>query len=115
MERQPADVTQMLVALRDGDAESQNRLYQAVYDELHRIAARYMRRERQGHTLQATALIHEAYVELLDQNKNFQNRAHFYGVAACVMRRILVDHARTHRTAKRGGGVEKLSLEAALP
>ena len=116
MEERTRDVTRMLVALRGGDAEVEHELYQAVYGELHRMAARYMRRERPDHTLQATALIHEAYVDLIDQrHKDWQNRAHFYGVAANVMRRILIDHARTHRTAKRGGRAQKLSLDDALP
>ena len=111
MEQQSRNVTQLLVAVRNGNQEAQERLYSAVYDELHRLAARYMRRERPDHTLQATALIHEAYVDMIDQGKDFQNRAHFYGVAAHVMRRILVDHARAHRTAKRGGRDQKISLD----
>jgi RNA polymerase sigma-70 factor, ECF subfamily len=116
MEDRARDVTQLLVALRAGNAEAESELYHAVYGELHRMAARYMRRERPDHTLQATALIHEAYVDLIDQhNKDWQNRAHFYGVAANVMRRILIDYARTHRTAKRGGLNQKLSLDDALP
>jgi RNA polymerase sigma factor (TIGR02999 family) len=117
VEERAPNVTQLLIAVRDGDSVAQSKLYQAVYAELHRIAARYMRRERPDHTLQATALIHEAYVDLIDQHetKQWQNRAHFYAVAANVMRRILVDHARTHRTAKRGGGGKKLSLDEAVP
>jgi RNA polymerase sigma-70 factor (ECF subfamily) len=116
MEKGRRDITQLLVAVRGGDSQAQSQLYQAVYAELHQIAARYMRRERSDHTLQATALIHEAYVDLIDQHtKDWQNRAHFYGVAASVMRRILVDHARTHRTAKRGGREQKLSLDDAMP
>jgi RNA polymerase sigma factor (TIGR02999 family) len=116
MEERAAEVTRLLVAVRAGQAEAEGELYRAVYAELHRIAARYMRRERPDHTLQATALIHEAYVDLIDQqHKDWQNRAHFYGVAANVMRRILIDHARAHRTAKRGGRDQKLSLDEALP
>jgi RNA polymerase sigma factor (TIGR02999 family) len=116
MDGRAGDVTQLLVAVRGGDREAESKLYHAVYAELHRIAARYMRRERPNHTLQPTALIHEAYVDLIDQHeKDWQNRAHFYGVAASVMRRILVDHARSHQTAKRGGGEQKLSLDDALP
>ena len=116
MEEGARPVTELLVAVRGGDQDAAGKLYQAVYAELHRIAARYMRRERPDHTLQATALIHEAYVDLIDQHdKDWQNRAHFYGVAASVMRRILIDHARAHRTAKRGGREQKLSLDAALP
>jgi RNA polymerase sigma factor (TIGR02999 family) len=86
-----------------------------VYNELHRLAARYLRRERQGHTLQATALINEVYLRIIDQRQvNWQNRAQFFGVAAQMMRRILVDHARAHLYAKRGGGAQKLSFDDAL-
>src|SRR5687768_15974621 len=82
-----------------------------VYDELRRQAARYLRREQAGHTLQTTALIHEAYVRLVDQrNVQWQNRAHFFGIAAQMMRRILVDHARTKKRVKRGGSDIKISL-----
>src|SRR4051812_3740944 len=88
-----------------------DKLMPAVYDELRRQAARYLRRERAGHTLQTTALIHEAYVRLVDQrNVQWQNRAHFFGIAAQMMRRILVDHARTKKRAKRGGSDVKISL-----
>jgi RNA polymerase sigma-70 factor (ECF subfamily) len=93
------------------DKESLDKLMPAVYDELHRQAARYLRREQPGHTLQTTALIHEAYVRLVDQhNVQWQNRAHFFGVAAQMMRRILVDHARTKKRAKRGGSDIRISL-----
>jgi RNA polymerase sigma factor (TIGR02999 family) len=85
-----------------------------VYAELHRQAANYLRRERIGHTLQATALINEAYLKLIDQREvNWQNRAHFFGIAAQAMRRILVDHARTRHRDKRGGNAENLPIEAA--
>jgi RNA polymerase sigma factor (TIGR02999 family) len=115
MEHSSGDVTQLLQALRAGDREAESQLLDVVYGELHRIAARFMHRERPDHTLQATALIHEAYVRLIDQrDKDWQNRAHFYGVAAQVMRRILVDYARRHRTQKRGGVQHKVSLEDAL-
>jgi RNA polymerase sigma factor (TIGR02999 family) len=84
-----------------------------VYDELHRQASRYLRRERAGHTLQTTALIHEAYLKLIDQREvNWQNRAHFFGVAAQAMRRILVDYAKARHREKRGGADENLPLEA---
>jgi RNA polymerase sigma factor (TIGR02999 family) len=111
------DVTQLLLGLRAGDQGAEGRLLEVVYAELHRLAAALMRRERPDHTLQPTALIHEAYVHLIDQRgKDWQNRAHFFGVAALVMRRILVDHARTHLTAKRGGTQQKVSLDdEALP
>src|SRR5687767_8799242 len=103
------EVTRLLQALKAGDHDAEGKLLDVVYRELHRIAARYMRRERPDHTLQPTALIHEAYLRLIDQpEKDWQNRAHFYGVAAQVMRRILVDYARTHRTAKRGGALHKV-------
>ena len=100
-----------------GDKEDLDKLMPAVYDELRRQAARYLRREQAGHTLQTTALIHEAYVRLVDQhNVQWQNRAHFFGLAAQMMRRILVDHARTKKRAKRGGSVIKVSLaDATLP
>jgi RNA polymerase sigma-70 factor (ECF subfamily) len=115
MEHASGEVTQLLQGLRAGDREAEGKLLDVVYGELHRIAARHMRRERIDHTLQATALIHEAYVRLIDQpTKDWQNRSHFYGVAAQVMRRILVDYARTHRSAKRGGEQHKVSLDDAL-
>ena len=115
MEHPPGEVTQLLVALRNGDRSAESRLLEVVYPELHRMAVRYMRRERPDHTLQATALIHEAYVDLIRQpEKNWQNRAHFYGVAAQAMRRVLVDYARTRRAAKRGGRQQKVCLDDAL-
>ena len=93
------------------DKESLDKLMPAVYEELRRQAARYLRREQPGHTLQTTALIHEAYVRLVDQrNVQWQNRAQFFGMAAQMMRRILVDHARTKKRAKRGGSDIKISL-----
>jgi RNA polymerase sigma factor (TIGR02999 family) len=96
------------------DKESLDKLVPLVYDELRRQAARYLRREKPGHTLQTTALIHEAYVRLVDQrNVQWQNRAHFFGIAAQMMRRILVDHARTKKRVKRGGSDIKVSLDDA--
>jgi RNA polymerase sigma factor (TIGR02999 family) len=96
------------------DKESLDKLMPLVYDELRRQAARYLRREQPGHTLQTTALIHEAYVRLVDQhNVQWQNRAHFFGIAAQMMRRILVDHARTKKRAKRGGSDIRISLDDA--
>jgi len=96
------------------DKESLDKLMPAVYDELRRQAARYLRREQPGHTLQTTALIHAAYVRLVDQrNVQWQNRAHFFGIAAQMMRRILVDHARTKKRAKRGGSDIRVSLDDA--
>ncbi|HVE77426.1 MAG TPA: sigma-70 family RNA polymerase sigma factor [Gemmatimonadaceae bacterium] len=111
----PADVTGLLVAWGAGDRSAGERLLPAVYAELRRQAARAMRRETSDHTLQATALVHEAYLRLVDQRRvDWRNRAHFFGVAAQVMRRILVDHARSRRAAKRGGGVQRLTLGDAL-
>jgi RNA polymerase sigma-70 factor (ECF subfamily) len=111
----PQDITRMLIAWSNGDREALDRLIPAVYTELRRQAARHLRRERQGHTLQTTDLIHEAYLRLVDQkNVRWQNRAHFYAVAAQLMRRILVDHARRRRRAKRGGSAARLPLDEGL-
>jgi RNA polymerase sigma factor (TIGR02999 family) len=107
------DVTGLLIAWHDGNREAQDRLFDVVYKELHRIAERYLRREHSGHTLQTTALVHEAYFKLIDQTRvKWQNRAHFFGVAAQAMRRILVDHARRHHSDKRAG--IKISLDDQL-
>jgi RNA polymerase sigma factor (TIGR02999 family) len=111
MPEAPENVTQLLIGWGQGDKEALDRLVPIVYDELRRQAARYLRRERVGHTLQTTALIHEAYLRLVDQrNVHWQNRAHFFGIAAQLMRRILVDHARTKKRAKRGGSDVRVSL-----
>ncbi len=105
------NVTQLLVGWGKGDKAALDQLLPIVYDELRRQAARYLRRERVGHTLQTTALIHEAYLRLVDQrNVQWQNRAQFFGIAAQLMRRILVDHARTKKRAKRGGSDIRVSL-----
>lgn len=110
----PYDVTQILQDWGEGDREAAAKLMPLVYEELRRLARNYLRRERADHTLQATALVHEAYLRLVDEkNITWQNRAHFYGIAARLMRRILVDHARVHNAAKRGGLDQKLSLEEA--
>jgi len=107
-------VTQLLGRWRGGDREALDALVPLVYDELKRIAQRYLRNERPGHTLQSTALVHEAYVRLTNQElPQWQNRAHFFAVAAQLMRQILVDHARAHRADKRGGGACKLTLDEA--
>ncbi len=114
-ERQPSNVTQLLVDWSKGNRQALEQLMPLVYDELRRLADFYLRRERAGHTLQGTALVHEAYLRLVDQNRvQWQNRAHFFGVAAQMLRRILVDHARAHRTAKRGGGALTLALDEAI-
>src|SRR6266850_604170 len=98
-----------------GDQEALNKLMPLVYDELHRLASRYLRHERPGHTLQTTALVHEAYLKLVDQkNANLQNRVQFFAVAAQVMRHILVDYARSRRAFKRGGDYCRLSLDEAM-
>ncbi len=110
-----SNVTQMLHDWSDGDREVLDKLIPIIYAELRRQAARYLRRERPGHTLQTTALIHEAYIRLIDQkNVRWQNRAHFFAIAAQLMRRILVDHARSRQAAKRGGSDIKLPLEEAM-
>src|SRR3954463_2831695 len=107
-------ITELLAEWRDGNQPALDELYPLVYDELHRLARRYMSRERKGHTLQTTALINEAYVRLVDQrNVAWANRSHFFAISAQIMRRILIDHARRHRYAKRGGGAQQVSLEEA--
>jgi RNA polymerase sigma factor (TIGR02999 family) len=109
-----ADITQLLVEWSDGNQSALDELYPLVYDELHRLARRYMSRERKGHTLQTTALINEAYVRLVDQrNVHWANRSHFFAISAQIMRRILIDHARRHAYAKRGGGAQQISLDEA--
>jgi len=110
--RSPKEVTQLLIDWGSGDQAALDELIPLVYDELRRMAARYMRRESPGHTLQTSALINEAYLRLIDQrNVEWQNRAHFFGVAAQLMRRILVDHARSRSRTKRGGRVQIVSLD----
>jgi RNA polymerase sigma factor (TIGR02999 family) len=107
------DISALLRAWSDGDQSALDRLTPIVYDELHRLARRYMRHERPGHSLQSAALVNEAYLRLVDYERmEWQNRAHFFAVSAQLMRRILVDHARRHNL-KRGGGVEHVALEEA--
>lgn len=111
------EVTQLLLAWGDGDQEALNKLMPLIHAELHRLARHYMRQERAGHTLQTTALVNEAYLKLVDwrnQNIQWRNRAHFFGVSAQLMRHILVDHARSLNYQKRGGGAVNLSLDEAL-
>ena len=106
-----AHITQLLIAWSDGRREALDDLMPIVYADLKRVAAGYMRREAAGHALQPTALVHEAYVRLVDQKQvKWRNRAHFFGVAAVLMRRILVDHARRRRAEKRGGDWERVTL-----
>src|SRR5271170_5091429 len=105
------DISTLLRAWSDGDRSALERLTPLVYDELRRLARRYMRRERPGHSLQTTALVNEAYMRLVDYERmQWQNRAHFFAVSAQLMRRILVDHARSHNL-KRGGAVPHVALE----
>src|SRR5215207_8965690 len=107
----PKEVTRLLIDWRNGDKAALDELIPLIYDELRRLAGRYMRRESPGHTLQTSDLINEAYMRLVDQkNVQWQNRAHFFGVAAQLMRRILVDHARNRSRVKRGGGIQMVSL-----
>jgi len=106
------EVTRLLLAWRNGDQEALERLTPLVYGELRRMAHRYMRRESPDHTLQTSALVNEAFLRLIDcQQVDWQNRAHFYGIAAQMMRQILIDHARSHARAKRGGGLHQVSFE----
>ena len=110
----PSDVTTLLDGWRRGDRDALERLLPLVYSELRRIAARQLKNERPGHTLQPTALVHEAYLRLADQRHvDWQDQAHFFGVAAQVMRRVLVDHARRRAAVKRGEGAELVSIEQA--
>ena len=107
-------VTALLEEWSRGDQAALAELMPLVYTELRKIAARQLRRERIGHTLEPTALVHEAYLRLIDQRQvDWQNRAHFFGVAAQIMRRILVDHARRHAAAKRGDGAQRISIDDA--
>jgi len=109
----PRETVQLLREWSKGDRTALDRLMPLVYEELRQLARRYMATERPGHTLQTTALIHEAYLRLIDQQEAPQNRAHFFAIAAQAMRRVLLDHARTRDAAKRGGGSPKTSLEEA--
>jgi len=105
----------LLSALTNGEEGAASKLIPVVYDELRRLAGSYMRRERVDHTLQATALVNEAYLKLIEQRAvNWQSRAHFFGVSAQLMRRILIDHARGHTREKRGGEQKKVSLDEAF-
>jgi RNA polymerase sigma-70 factor (ECF subfamily) len=115
MDSQPSDVTRLLDEVRSGDRRALDRMLPLVYAELRQIAARALRDERGGHTLQPTALVHEAYLRMAGgENVPWQNRAHFLGCAARVMRNVLVDHARARRAGKRGGGGARVTLTEAL-
>jgi RNA polymerase sigma factor (TIGR02999 family) len=109
------EVTRLLLDWSEGDKSALNRLMPLVYDELRKLAHHYMGRERQGHTLQTTALVNEAYLRLIDQRSvQWQNRAHFFGIASRMMRRILVDHARSRQYGKRGGGTHQVPLDEVM-
>ncbi len=110
-EDEAAGITQLLVAWSEGRRDALDRLVPLLYEDLRRLAAGHMRHESPGHSLQPTALVHEAYVRLIDQRQvHWRNRAHFFGVAAGIMRRILVDHARSRRADKRGGAWDRVTL-----
>ena len=112
---QTHELTQLLVDWSNGDTAALEKLLPLIDQELRRLAHRYMSRERAGHTLQTTALVNEAFVRLVNRtNVNWQNRAHFFGIAASLMRTILVDHARSHACAKRGGGAFNLELDETM-
>src|SRR2546422_8204148 len=111
----PHQVTQLLKGWSDGDQTARDELMTLVYEELHRLAHQHMRAERPGHTLQTSALVNEAFVKLVDQKDvHWQNRSHFFGIAAQLMRRILVDYARSRHYAKRGGEARQVSFDEAL-
>ncbi|MEO1087529.1 MAG: ECF-type sigma factor, partial [Acidobacteriota bacterium] len=110
----PTDLTELLELWADGEKRAEERLLSTVYDHLHAMAARYLRGERKDHTLQATALVHEAYLRLVNQDTiSWEGRSQFFAISATMMRRILVDHARKRGYAKRGGGAVKISLDDA--
>jgi RNA polymerase sigma-70 factor (ECF subfamily) len=106
----PGEVTQLLKAMHDGNSSAAERLLPLVYSELHRLAQAYMRRERPDHTLQATALINEAYLRLAGEDIDWNSRAHFIGLAAHVMRQVLVDYARQHNAERRAGGLNRVEM-----
>jgi RNA polymerase sigma-70 factor (ECF subfamily) len=111
----PHEVTQLLVEWSNGDKSALDKLMPLIYEELKRLAHHYMSRERPGHTLQTTAVVNEAYMRLINRKSiHWQNRAHFFAIAAQSMRSILVDHARSHAYAKRGGGAHKITLDEAM-
>jgi RNA polymerase sigma-70 factor (ECF subfamily) len=114
MDNDSGQVTQLLKAMHAGDAQAAESLLPLVYAELHRLAKGYMRRERPDHTLQATALINEAYLKLVGEDIDWNSRAHFIGLAANVMRRVLVDYARAHNAEQRGGGLQRVEMQDEL-
>jgi len=114
MEPEKGEVTQLLNNMAKGDSGAAEKLLPLVYSELHRLAASYMRRERPDHTLQATALINEAYLRLTKEDGEWNNREHFIGMAANVMRHVLVDYARSHKAQQRDGGMKRVELKEDL-
>ncbi|HEX7571971.1 MAG TPA: sigma-70 family RNA polymerase sigma factor [Bacteroidota bacterium] len=110
----PGEVTQLLVDVRAGDQSALNKLLPLVYDELRKIASSYLSQERSGHTIQTSDLVHEAYLRLAEADVSWQNRAHFFGIAARSMRQILVDYARRRDAGKRGGGMTRVSLSESV-
>src|SRR5215471_10206848 len=111
----PGEITRLLFAWKNGDAGALDRLIPIVYGELHRMAERYLRNERAGHTLQPTAIVHEAYMRLIGRQKaDWQNRSHFFAIAAQSMRRVLVEYARQRAAKKRGGQGERLLIDTAV-
>jgi RNA polymerase sigma-70 factor, ECF subfamily len=114
MESAPGEVTQLLRAMRHGEAGAADRLLPLVYSELHRLAGAYMRRERPNHTLQATALVNEAYLRLAGEDVDWENRAQFIGIAAHVMRQVLVDYARRRHAERRAGGLHRVEMTEEL-
>jgi len=110
----PGEVTRLLREMQNGTPAAADKLIPLVYDELRRLAASYLRKERRDHTLQATGLVHEAYLRLVEQRAPWQSRAHFFGIAAKLMRRILVDYARARQASKRGGENVKIPLDEGL-
>lgn len=109
------NITELLIQFSEGKENAVDDIFPLIYAELKKLAGNYLRNERENHTLQPTALVHEAYLKLIDHTRmNWQNRAHFIGMAATLMRQILIDHARRHRAGKRGGENENLSLEESI-
>jgi len=114
MTESTSQITRLLHACRTGDSDAMNQLMPLVYEQLRSLAAHYMRQERAEHTLQATALVHEAYLKIFDATTDWEDRAHFLAIAAITMRRILVEHARSTKRVKRGNGAERIELDDLL-
>jgi RNA polymerase sigma factor (TIGR02999 family) len=114
MDHSPGEVTRLLMEMREHQQEVAPRLFELLYNELRRLAQHHFQKERSDHTLQATALVHEAYVRLINTHQDWRNRTHFFAVASAAMRRILVDHARAKHAAKRPGSQHKVNLDEAL-